>query len=148
MNDKAILLVEDNPDDEALTLRALQRNNIRNKVFVARDGVEALEFLLGTSRRQHQPVARVHLVLLDLKLPRCSGLEVLAWLRGQPRLRRCPVVVLTSSKEAPDVRRAYDLGANSYLIKPVEFQSFLDMVGTLNLYWLVLNQPADEPTAE
>jgi CheY-like chemotaxis protein len=104
---------------------------------VVQDGEEAVANL---GRATASPA----LVLLDLKLPCRSGLEVLDWLRGQPRLKRCPVVVLTSSKEAPDVQAAYDLGANSYLIKPVEFQAFLDMVGTLNLYWLVLNQPAGD----
>ena len=142
-----ILLVEDNPDDVLLMQRAFKKLNLLNPLTVLEDGEVAIKHL-SDALAGNPGVDLPALVLLDLKLPRCSGLEVLAWLRGQPRLRRCPVVVLTSSKEAPDVRRAYDLGANSYLIKPVEFQSFLDMVGTLNLYWLVLNQPADEPQAE
>ena len=138
-----ILLVEDNPDDVLLMQRAFRKLNLLNPLTVLEDGEVAIKYL-SELVAGHPTVELPALVLLDLKLPRCSGLEVLAWLREQPLLRRCPVVVLTSSKEAPDVRRAYDLGANSYLIKPVEFQSFLDMVGTLNLYWLVLNQPADE----
>ena len=138
-----ILLVEDNPDDVLLMQRAFRKLNLLNPLKVLEDGEVAIAYLREVTeggRAAEVPA----LVLLDLKLPRRSGLEVLEWLRAQPRLRRCPVVVLTSSKEAPDVRTAYDLGANSYLIKPVEFQSFLDMVGTLNLYWLMLNQPADE----
>jgi CheY-like chemotaxis protein len=130
-----ILLVEDNPDDVLLMQRAFRKLNLVNPLHVVQDGEEAVQYL---SRGSANPA----LVLLDLKLPRRSGLEVLEWLRAQPQYKRCPVVVLTSSREAPDVQAAYDLGANSYLIKPVEFQAFLDMVGTLNLYWLVLNQPA------
>jgi CheY-like chemotaxis protein len=141
-----ILLIEDNPDDVLLMQRAFRKLNLLNPLQVLEDGETAIAYL--TRVVAGDAAAEVPaLVLLDLKLPRRSGLEVLEWLRAQPRLRRCPVVVLTSSKEAPDVRTAYDLGANSYLIKPVEFQSFLDMVGTLNLYWLVLNQPADDQAA-
>jgi CheY-like chemotaxis protein len=132
-----ILLVEDNPDDILLMQRAFRKLNLLNPLHVVQDGEQAVAYL---GRATESPA----LILLDLKLPRRSGLEVLEWLRGQPRLKRCPVVVLTSSTEAPDVQSAYDLGANSYLIKPVEFQAFLDMVGTLNLYWLVLNQPAGD----
>lgn len=135
-----IVLVEDNPDDVLLMQRAFGKLNLLNPLEVIPDGEAAVAFLSESQAQDQVPA----LVLLDLKLPRRSGLEVLAWMRGEPRLRRCPVVVLTSSKEAPDVQAAYDLGANSYLIKPVEFQAFLDMVGTLNLYWLVLNQPADD----
>jgi CheY-like chemotaxis protein len=138
-----ILLIEDNPDDVLLMQRAFRKLNLQNPLEVIEDGEAAVSYLSEVVNGGHGGEAPA-LVLLDLKLPRRSGLEVLEWLRAQPRLRRCPVVVLTSSKEAPDVRTAYDLGANSYLIKPVEFQSFLDMVGTLNLYWLVLNQPADD----
>ena len=138
-----ILLIEDNPDDVLLMQRAFRKLNLLNPLKVLEDGEAAVAYL-GEVVDGHHTAEVPALVLLDLKLPRRSGLEVLEWLRAQPRLRRCPVVVLTSSKEAPDVRTAYDLGANSYLIKPVEFQSFLDMVGTLNLYWLVLNQPADD----
>jgi CheY-like chemotaxis protein len=138
-----ILLVEDNPDDVLLMQRAFRKLNLLNPLTVLEDGQRAVEYLTGfcdASAAEDVPA----LILLDLKLPRRSGLEVLSWIREQPKLRRCPVVILTSSKEAPDVRTAYDLGANSYLIKPVEFQSFLDMVGTLNLYWLVLNHPSED----
>lgn len=133
-----IVLVEDSPDDVLLMQRAFRKLNLLNPLHILHDGEEAISYLADP---KHDVPA---LLLLDLKLPRRSGLEVLRWLRGEERLKRCPVVVLTSSREAPDVQAAYDLGANSYLIKPVEFQAFLDMVGTLNLYWLVLNQPAGE----
>jgi CheY-like chemotaxis protein len=142
-----ILLVEDNPDDVVLMERAFRKLNLLNPLISVADGEQAIRHLEAVVRGddpQRYPLPA--LILLDLKLPRFSGLEVLAWLRQQPRLKRCPVVVLTSSKEAPDVRQAYDLGANSYLVKPVEFQSFVDLVRTLNLYWLVLNHPADEPS--
>jgi len=133
-----VLVVEDNPDDVELTLRALKRMSLTNPVRVARDGVEALEILLGdgTSR---PPLPRV--VLLDLKLPRVGGLEVLARLRAEERTRTLPVVVLTSSREEPDVRKAYALGVNSYVVKPVEFEKFVDAVGKVGQYWLLLNLP-------
>ncbi len=133
-----IVLVEDNPDDVLLMQRAFRKLNLLNPLRILSDGQDAIEHLAQADGETPA------LILLDLKLPRRSGLEVLAWLRAQARLRHCPVVVLTSSKEAPDVQAAYDLGANSYLVKPVELQAFMDMVGTLNLYWLVLNQPVDE----
>ena len=133
-----VLVVEDNPDDVELTLRALKRMHLTNPVHVARDGVEALEILLGdgTSR---PPLPRV--VLLDLKLPRVGGLEVLARLREEERTRTLPVVVLTSSREEPDVKKAYALGVNSYVVKPVEFEKFVDVVGKVGQYWLLLNLP-------
>ena len=133
-----VLVVEDNPDDVELTLRALKRMHLTNPVRVARDGVEALEILLGdgTSR---PPLPRV--VLLDLKLPRVGGLEVLARLREEERTRTLPVVVLISSREEPDVRKAYALGVNSYVVKPVEFEKFVDAVGKVGQYWLLLNLP-------
>ena len=133
-----VLVVEDNPDDVELTLRALRRMNLTNPARVARDGVEALEILLGdgTSR---PPLPRV--VLLDLKLPRVGGLEVLARLRKEERTRTLPVVVLTSSREEPDVKEAYALGVNSYVVKPVEFEKFVDAVGKVGQYWLLLNLP-------
>ena len=133
-----VLVVEDNPDDVELTLRALKRMSLTNPVRVARDGVEALEILLGdgTSR---PPLPRV--VLLDPKLPRVGGLEVLARLRAEERTRTLPVVVLTSSREEPDVRKAYALGVNSYVVKPVEFEKFVDAVGKVGQYWLLLNLP-------
>ena len=134
MSDKTILLVEDNPDDEALTLRAFQKNNITNAVAVARDGAQALAYLSsGTDLPQ--------LVLLDLKLPKVDGLEVLRRLRADARTRLLPVVILTSSTEERDLVESYRLGANSYVRKPVDFVEFVDAVRQLGLYWLLLNQP-------
>ena len=139
-NDKAILLVEDNPDDEALTLRALKRHNIGNPVVVARDGVEALDYLFGTGAHAgRDPAELPQVMLLDLKLPRLDGLEVLRRVRADARTRLLPVVILTSSKEESDVVRGYDLGANSYVRKPVDFKQFIDTVNTLSLYWLSMN---------
>ncbi|OLC38180.1 MAG: two-component system response regulator [Candidatus Rokubacteria bacterium 13_1_40CM_4_69_5] len=142
MDDKVILLVEDNADDEALTLRALTKNNIKNEVIVAHDGVEALDYLFGTGafagRSRH---AVPQLVLLDLKLPRIDGLEVLRRLRGDPRTRLLPVVILTSSKEERDLVNGYSLGANSYVRKPVDFGEFTEAIRQLGLYWLILNEP-------
>ena len=133
MEGRVILLVEDNADDEALTLRALRKNNIRNDVIVARDGVEALDLLL-------QQQLRPQVVLLDLKLPRVDGLEVLRRLRADARTQLLPVVILTSSKEEQDMVQGYRLGANSYVRKPVDFEQFLQAVQHLGLYWLVLNE--------
>lgn len=143
MANKFILLVEDNPDDEALTLRALQKNNIANEVVVTRDGVEALDFLFcqGTYRSRN-PLEKPAVILLDLKLPKVDGLEVLKRLRTDDRTRLYPVVILTSSKEEHDLINGYRLGANSYIRKPVDFNQFVDAVGKLGLYWLVLNEPA------
>ena len=142
MDDKVILLVEDNADDEALTLRALKKNNIRNDVVVAHDGVEALDFLLGTGASAgHQAHSLPQLVLLDLKLPRVDGLEVLRRLRADPRTRLLPVVILTSSKEERDLVNSYSLGANSYVRKPVDFGEFTEAIRQLGLYWLILNEP-------
>jgi two-component system response regulator len=134
---KIILLVEDNPDDEALTLRAFAKHKIANDILIARDGVEALALLHGGA-----PLPQV--VLLDLKLPKIDGLEVLRRLRADERTRLLPVVVLTSSKEERDLVESYSLGANSYVRKPVDFGAFMEAVGHLGLYWLVLNQPAPE----
>jgi CheY-like chemotaxis protein len=141
MRQKIILLVEDNPDDEALTIRALEKNNISNEVRVARDGVEALELLLGSGpdgagRMETLP----QIVLLDLKLPKVDGLEVLRRIRANERTALLPVVILTSSKEDRDVVESYQLGANSYIRKPVDFNQFIEAVKTLGLYWLVLNE--------
>ena len=131
---RVILLVEDNPDDEALTLRALKKNNIANQVVVTRDGVQALEYLFTTPELPE-------LVLLDLKLPRLDGLEVLKRLRAHPVTRRLPVVVLTSSKQDRDLLESYDSGANSFVQKPVDFADFSEAVRQLGVYWLVLNEP-------
>ena len=141
MNDRVILLVEDNPDDEELTLRALRRNNIGNEIVVARDGAEALDYLFGTGAHAARDVSiQPELILLDLKLPKVDGFEVLQKLRGDYRTRLLPVVILTSSKEQQDIVNSYDLGANSYVRKPVDFQHFIEAVRQLGLYWLVLNE--------
>jgi len=139
---RIVLLVEDNPDDEALTLRALKKNNILNEVIVARDGAEALDYLLGTNGKSGKiRLEQLAVVLLDLKLPKVNGLEVLRRLRADPRTKLLPIVVLTSSKEEKDLVSAYDSGANSYVQKPVEFAEFVKAAGHLGLYWLVTNAP-------
>jgi len=141
MDDKIILLVEDNPDDEALTLRALRKNKIQNEVVVARDGVEALDFLFGAGAHAGRDVnVWPQVVLLDLKLPKLDGLEVLRRLRANEATRLLPVVVLTSSSEEHDLIESYNLGANSYIRKPVDFLQFVEAVQQLGLYWLLLNQ--------
>jgi two-component system, response regulator len=141
MNDRIILLVEDNPDDEALTLRALRKNNIGNEIVVARDGAEALDYLFCKGAYANRDSAeQPELVLLDLKLPKVDGFEVLRELRTNESTRLLPVVILTSSKEQQDVVNGYGLGANSYVRKPVDFHEFLDAVRQLGLYWLVLNE--------
>lgn len=130
-----ILLVEDNPNDAELTLRALKQRNLANQVFVCRDGAEALDFFANGA----SPVPKV--VLLDLKLPKVDGLEVLRRLKGETRTKAIPIVVLTSSREEPDILRAYELGANSYIVKPVDFEAFARAVSDVGLYWLLLNHP-------
>jgi two-component system, response regulator len=138
---KTILLVEDNPDDEVLTRRALKKNNISNEVVVTRDGAEALDFLFGTGAYEGRDTSVLpQLVLLDLKLPKVGGLEVLRRLRADERTRLLPVVILTSSKEQQDLIGGYSYGANSYVHKPVDFAQFLEAVRQLGLYWLVLNE--------
>jgi two-component system response regulator len=139
MRTKVILLVEDNPRDEALTLRALKKSNIVNTVVVARDGVEALDYLLDEAGPgESNPLPQ--LVLLDLKIPKIDGLEVLKRIRENRRTRSLPVVVFTSSSEQEDVVKSFDLGANSYVRKPVDFEQFLEATKQLGLYWLVLNE--------
>lgn len=141
MRDKVILLVEDNPDDELLTLRALKKQNAPHEVVVARDGVEALDYLFATgSHTDRDPRATPQLVLLDLKLPKVDGLEVLRRMRSDKRTRLVPVVILTSSREQQDILDGYGLGANSYVRKPVNFVQFTDAVEQLKSYWLVLNE--------
>jgi len=143
MNDKMILVVEDNPDDEEMTLRSLKRAKIANEIAVARDGNEALEFIFGEGVHQGRDLARMPaLIVLDLKLPKLDGYDVLKRLRSDERTRRIPVVVLTSSSEDEDMLRSYDSGANSYVRKPVEFNAFADAVTQLGIYWLLLNQQA------
>jgi len=140
MRQKTILLVEDNPDDEALTLRALRKSNIMNEVVVARDGVEALDYLFASGAYTERDPGRMpEFVLLDLKLPKVSGLEVLRRLRADERTKLLPVVVLTSSNEGRDILESYRLGANSYIRKPVDFTQFIEAVRQLGLYWLVFN---------
>ena len=138
-----ILLVEDNPKDEALTLRALRKSNILNDVVVAHDGVEALEYLFGTGAHAGRDTTLMpQLTLLDLKMPRVDGLQVLKKMREDERTKRLPVVIFTSSDEEEDLIRSYELGANSYVRKPVEFSQFVEATKQLGLYWLVLNRVA------
>lgn len=142
-NERPILLVEDNPDDEALTLRAFGKNKITNPVVVARDGVEALDYLFGTGAHAGRDTSVMPaVILLDLKLPRIDGLEVLRRIRAGESTSLLPVVVLTTSKEQQDISEAYRLGANSYIRKPVDFERFIQAVGQLGVYWLSLNEPA------
>ena len=139
---RTILLVEDNPDDEELTLRALARNNIGNQVVVVRDGQEAIDWLEGTGTHAGRDAGNVPaLILLDLKLPKVDGLEVLRRVRANPNTAIVPVVILTSSKEDRDRASGYHGGANSYVQKPVDFTSFVDAVRQLGMYWLMLNEP-------
>ncbi|MBI4288589.1 MAG: response regulator [Chloroflexi bacterium] len=143
MADKLILLVEDNADDVMLTERALKKAKVLNRLVVVRDGAEALEYLFSTGRYSAPGTSVLpEVILLDLKLPKVDGLEVLRRIRADTRTRRLPVVVLTSSKEEKDMVASYDLGANSYIRKPVSFNEFVDAVQQLGLYWLVLNQSA------
>jgi two-component system response regulator len=141
MTDKVILLVEDNPDEELLALRALRKNDVTGEVVVARDGVEALDYLFGTGAYAGRDTSVMpQLILLDLKLPKIDGLEVLRRLRADERSRLLPVVILTSSREQQDMLEGYGLGANSYVRKPVNFEQFVRAVEQLKLYWLILNE--------
>ncbi len=146
---RVLLLVEDNPRDEELTLRALKKANIANPIVVAHDGVEALDFLFARGAYAHRdPSALPQLILLDLKLPKIDGLEVLETLRSDERTKLIPVVILTSSVEDQDLVRGYALGANSYVRKPVDFVQFSDAVRQLGLYWLIMNEVAPTPKLE
>lgn len=136
-----ILLVEDNENDVELTLRALKKGNLTNRIQVARDGAEALDFLFGRGSHASRSLAHPKVVLLDLKMPRVGGFEVLKQIKQDARTRTIPVVVLTSSKEEPDIVGSYSLGANSYIVKPVGFEAFVQAVSTAGLYWLLINQP-------
>lgn len=141
-NEVEILLVEDNPDDVELTLRALKRHNLTNNVHVVKDGVEALEYIFANGAYSHRKIEdRPKVILLDLKLPKVDGLEVLRQIKSSDKTKMVPVVVLTSSKEERDLVESYRLGANSYIAKPVDFESFVKAVSELGLYWLLLNQP-------
>lgn len=143
--DKIILLVEDNPDDELLTLMAFKENNIVNEVVVARDGAEALEYLFGDGTDNPQELKRLpQVILLDLKLPKVDGLQVLQQIRSHPRTRLLPVVILTSSKEEVDIVKSYQLGANSYVRKPVDFEQFSEAIKQLGMYWLALNEASNK----
>ena len=137
-----ILLVEDNPNDVELALHALQKNKLTNRIHVVRDGAEALDFIFGTGSYAGHSVADLpKVILLDLKLPKVDGLEVLKRVKADPRTRVIPVVVLTSSREESDIVASYHLGVNSYIVKPIDFQQFTEAVRQLGLYWLLLNQP-------
>jgi CheY-like chemotaxis protein len=142
---RPVLLVEDNPDDEELTIRGLERANLQNPVKVARDGQDALDYLFGTDEQDPEPVPAV--VVLDVHLPRVSGLEVLRRIRAHERTRRLPVVILTSSREDQDLTDGYDLGANSYVCKPIQFDQFATAVAQLGVYWVLINeQPPSSQT--
>jgi two-component system response regulator len=139
---RTILLVEDNPDDVLLTLRAFERSRVVNEIVVARDGAEALDYLFARgAHASRDPTVMPEVVLLDLKLPKVDGLEVLRRMRADDKTRRLPVVVLTSSNEEKDVITSYDLGANSFVRKPVDFDEFVEAARLLGLYWLILNEP-------
>lgn len=141
MTHKMILLVEDNPDDEALTVRALHKNKIANNLVVVRDGVEALDFLFCSGPySERDPNELPEVILLDLKLPKVDGLEVLRQVRANERTRLLPIVILTSSKEEQDLLKSYSFGANSYIRKPVDFSQFVEAIHQLGMYWLVLNE--------
>jgi CheY-like chemotaxis protein len=146
MAQKMILLVEDNPDDEALTLRAFDKNKITNEIVVVRDGVEALEWLFGEGQYAGRDISHLpEVCLLDLKLPKVDGLEVLRRIRADERTKLMPVIILTTSEEESDRLAGYSLGANSYIRKPVDFSQFIEAVRQLGLYWLVLNESPPEP---
>jgi len=137
-----ILLVEDNPNDVELTLRALKKHNLANKVYVVKDGEEALDFIFAIGAYSGRNIDRnPKVILLDLKLPKVDGLEVLAGIKADERTKVIPVVVLTSSREGPDIKRSYELGVNSYIVKPVDFDKFVQAISELGMYWLLLNQP-------
>jgi CheY-like chemotaxis protein len=148
MNQRTILLVEDNPDDAELTLRAFRKNHIQNTIHVARDGAEALDWLAAADPASGAFLELPTVILLDLKLPKIDGLEVLRRIRASERTRLLPVVILTTSREDADLVSGYRLGANSYVRKPVDFGAFVDAARQLGLYWLVLNEPPPEIRAE
>ena len=142
VNERFLMLVEDNPDDEEMTLRAMRRGKVTAEIFVARDGEEAMDFLFAEGEHDGRDLSRMpDLVLLDLKLPKVGGHSILRRMRTAEHARRIPVVVLTSSNETGDIQQAYELGANSYIRKPVDSEQFLQSVSTLGLYWLFLNEP-------
>jgi two-component system, response regulator len=137
-----ILIVEDNPRDAELTLRALKKNNLANSVLIAEDGAEALDFFFCRGKYEKRNISNPpKVVLLDLKLPKVSGLEVLKAVKADKRTSHIPIVIVTSSKQEPDMKEAYDLGANSYVVKPVDFDQFINAMSSLGLYWLLVNEP-------
>ena len=141
-NQIEILLVEDNPSDVELTLHALKKHNLANCIEVVRDGAEALEFIFCTGKYAHRSIDNApKVILLDLKLPKVDGLEVLRRVKGDPRTKSVPVVVLTSSREEPDIAESYRLGVNSYIVKPVDFEQFTEAMRQLGMYWVLLNEP-------
>lgn len=147
MKQGTIVIVEDNPNDEALMLRAFKQHKLTNEIVVLRDGVEAIEYLLGTGAHAGRDTALMpQIILLDLKLPKLNGLDVLKRLRADPRTKIVPIVVLTTSKEEGDMVASYNLGANSYVVKPVDFTKFVESVKQLGLYWLLLNQTPERTT--
>ena len=146
MKDKVILLVEDNPDDVKLTERALKKSNILNPVVVARDGVEALDYLFGRGIFEGRDRRQLpQIVLLDLKMPKVDGIEVLRAIRADPATKQIPVVILTSSAEEKDIASSYELGVNSYIVKPVGFADFVDQVSKLVVYWAIMNRLPEKP---
>ncbi len=141
-NEIEILLVEDNPSDAELTIRALKKNNLSNKITHLKDGAEAVDFIFAEGKYSSRDMGNIpKVILLDLKMPKLNGIEVLRKLKGDERTKRIPVVVLTSSKEDPDIRTCYELGTNSYIVKPVDFNAFVKVVSELGLYWILLNEP-------
>ncbi|HTA26280.1 MAG TPA: response regulator [Bacteroidia bacterium] len=137
-----ILLVEDNPDDAEMTIRALRKKNLSNNIIHLNDGAVALDFIFGTGQYEGRDISKKpKLIMLDLKMPKVSGIEVLEKLKSKDSTKTIPVVVLTSSKEDPDIQKCYKLGANSYIVKPVDFDAFQNTIAELGLYWLLLNQP-------
>ncbi len=146
MNDQVIeiLLVEDNPSDEELTLHALKMHHITNKIFVVRDGAEALDYIFATGKYAHRKsIAQPKVILLDLKLPKVDGLEVLQKIKADPNTNQIPVVVLTSSREESDIVASYEMGVNSYIVKPVDFNQFTESIREIGMYWLLLNEPPE-----
>lgn len=149
MNEKKILLVEDNPDDVTLTLRAFKKNNILNEVVVANDGLEALDYLFGTGKYAGRDTSIMPaIVLLDLKMPKLGGMEVLRRMRADERTKLVPVTILTSSKEEHDITEGYEFGCNSYIRKPVDFMQFVEAVKQLGMYWLLMNEPPPQKRRE
>lgn len=137
---KTILLAEDNPNDVELTLAALSENNLANRVEIAKDGVEVIDYLQSEGKYKHRKKGNPAVILLDIKMPRMDGIEVLEHIRKEPSLKMIPVVMLTSSREEPDLKRCYELGVNAYVVKPVDFKEFMDAVKQLGVFWALINE--------